>query len=461
MPDVSQTATSDFKAAWEQIYVIGETKSELAASQYATLQNMHPALSSAPTPVPDALNILRTVHQAIQNGWVTAVHDCSEGGLAIALAEMSLSGGFGAKINLANVPTDQPLDDNTILFSESLTRFVITVNDDQQEAFTALLEENGIPHGHLGFTTSSPNFNVRGTDGSRLISSTIETLDRAFRGHTESTDREATADVVTTSGSGALPTPAVHSAPPKVLIIHANGTNRDRDAALACELAGGAPEIVHINRLISGDCNLLDYHMLVIPGGFSYGDDLGAGVLWAADLRHQLGNPLTEFAQSGRPVLGICNGFQVLVKSGLLDLNQAAVDRPYTLTYNERSRFECRWAKLIPNPNSHSIFTQGLTEPIYCPVAHGEGRFMVRDSATADHLEAQNRIALTYAADGYPLNPNGSTHNIAGICNQQGNIMGLMPHPEDHIFPWQHPHHHRGAQGMLGLSLFINGINNA
>jgi len=86
---------------------------------------------------------------------------------------------------------------------------------------------------------------------------------------------------------------------------------------------------------------------------------------------------------------------------------------------------------------------------------------MVRDSATADHLEAQNRIALTYAADSYPLNPNGSTHNIAGICNQQGNIMGLMPHPEDHIFPWQHPHHHRGAQGMLGLSLFINGINNA
>ncbi len=268
---------------------------------------------------------------------------------------------------------------------------------------------------------------------------------------------------------------------PKVLILHANGSNRDHDAALACTLAGGAPEIVHINQLMAGERRLADYGMLVIPGGFSYGDDLGAGVLWALDLRQRFGEELREFVRNGRPVLGICNGFQTLVKAGVLGdfQNRPTNSRTTTLTFNQSNQFECRWVTLKPNPNSPSLFTQGLTEPIYCPVAHGEGRLMVADEAALVALQAENLIPLRYSVNGnrssvnglritdyglpntdYPANPNGSVLDIAALCNPAGNVLGLMPHPENHIFPWQHPRASRGERGMLGLRLFENGVKN-
>jgi phosphoribosylformylglycinamidine synthase len=204
--------------------------------------------------------------------------------------------------------------------------------------------------------------------------------------------------------------------------------------------------------------------MLVIPGGFSYGDDLGAGTLWALDLKERFDEELAQFVQSGRPVLGICNGFQALVKAGLLPGNGQAVEqRTVTLAANELGQFECRWVYLRPNPNSPNIFTCGLEQLIYCPVAHGEGRLAVDGIETAENLEANKLIALTYVDETgnpalYPANPNGSILNIAGLSNSAGNVLGLMPHPEDHIFPWQHPRHHRGDQGMSGLRLFENAI---
>ncbi len=242
---------------------------------------------------------------------------------------------------------------------------------------------------------------------------------------------------------------------PAVLILHATGTNRDRDAAWACELAGGAPEIVHVNRLAAGEINLADYRMLVLPGGFSYGDDLGAGKVWATGLRHRLADALAEFVASGRPVLGICNGFQVLVKAGLLP-------PAFTLTRNDSARFECRWVYLEPNPASPCIFTRGLVEPIYCPVAHGEGKFVAATPDALAELEAAGLAALRYTGPGgeieYPWNPNGSQNAIAGICNPQGTVFGLMPHPEDHIRSEQHPGFQRGARGNSGLPLFQNGV---
>jgi phosphoribosylformylglycinamidine synthase len=208
--------------------------------------------------------------------------------------------------------------------------------------------------------------------------------------------------------------------------------------------------------------------MLVVPGGFSYGDDLGAGVLWALDLRHRLGNDVNKFVESGRPVLGICNGFQVLVKSGLLpgpEMNSNG-QRSVSLVANHSGHFECRWVYLQANPHSPSLFTDGLTEPIYCPVAHGEGRLAVADKQVLNTLQANNLNALTYVnADGspatYPFNPNGSAGNIAGLCNPTGNVLGLMPHPEDHVFPWQHPRRHRDEAGLDGLGLFKNGVKRA
>jgi phosphoribosylformylglycinamidine synthase I len=208
--------------------------------------------------------------------------------------------------------------------------------------------------------------------------------------------------------------------------------------------------------------------MLLIPGGFSYGDDLGAGQVWAQELRHTLRQDLESFAKQGRPVLGICNGFQVLLKSGLLPETDFASgeDRDVTLTYNEQGRFECRWVYLKTNANSTSLFTEGLDELIYAPVAHGEGRVMSRDAAATERLWNNGQVALTYVdangnAAGYPLNPNGSVTGIAALNNREGNVMGLMPHPEDHIYPWQNPLYHRGERGNLGIVLFKNGIRYA
>jgi len=257
---------------------------------------------------------------------------------------------------------------------------------------------------------------------------------------------------------------------PRVLILVASGTNRDRDAAVACERAGGQPELVHVNQLRAGDRRLGDYQMLLIPGGFSYGDDLGAGRILGTDLLHSLGrlypfdDDLHSFAESGKPILGICNGFQALVKSGFLP--GPPPEQQATLATNASNRFECRWVYLKPNPASSCVFTQGLEELIYCPVAHGEGRFVPKDDQALLTLQSRGLIALTYVDSNgqpaeYPLNPNGSIANIAGICNDKGNIFGLMPHPEDHVFPWQHPRWTRGEINNSGLPLFRNAVHYA
>lgn len=252
---------------------------------------------------------------------------------------------------------------------------------------------------------------------------------------------------------------------PLVIILHATGTNRDREAAYAVERAGGRPAIVHVNELRERPAQLQESQMLILPGGFSYGDDLGAGRLWASDLRWLFQEQLSRFVQAGKPVLGICNGFQALVRSGWLPGPPAAGIRA-TLTRNASNRFECRWVLLEPDPESPCVFTQGLTERIYCPVAHGEGRFVPADEGTLGELQARRLVALTYVGpDGgpadYPHNPNGSVAGIAGICNEQGNILGLMPHPEDHVDPWQHPRWTRGERGGLGVALFVRGVRYA
>lgn len=250
---------------------------------------------------------------------------------------------------------------------------------------------------------------------------------------------------------------------PRVLILHVSGTNRDAEAARAIEHAGGAPEIVHINQLHQGERTFDDYAMLLLPGGFSYGDALGAGARLALDLRVYFEDQLHRFVDSGRPVLGICNGFQTLVKCGLLPgdatsqvREQAA--RRATLTENASGHFECRWVHLQVNPNSPAAYLGQIDDLIFCPVAHGEGNFQVVDEITLDALTRDNLITFRYVDDKgnpvggtYPGNPNGSVADIAGICNAAGNVVGLMPHPEDHILPIQNP---LGRSDRLGLPLF-------
>ncbi|TLN00674.1 phosphoribosylformylglycinamidine synthase subunit PurQ, partial [bacterium] len=211
-----------------------------------------------------------------------------------------------------------------------------------------------------------------------------------------------------------------------------------------------------------------DYQLRVLPVGFSYADALGAGKLLALELQHDFAGPIAEFVASGKPVIGICNGFQALVKAGLLpDPARAAEEAQATLTFNANGHFECRWVRMLP-VSQVCVWTRGLREPIDCPVAHGEGNFQARDPRLVETLLASGQAALLYAAaDGqpaqgaYPYNPNGSAADIAGLCNPAGNVLGLMPHPEDHIFPAQHPLWTRGLARGSGLALFRNGVAHA
>ncbi len=452
VPDVTQTATSDFKTPGNLLYLVGNTRDEFGGSHYHLLHGLRGG--TVPQPNPNPLETLRAVHKAIQAGSVSACHDVSEGGLAVALAEMAIGGRLGADITL-------PQGDAAIwLYAESTGRFVMEVTPQHRTQFESLVPSAA----WIGTVTEAPVLHIAQSGQTRLMLE-IATLEQAWRGHGGTQAAVAPAPRQQTSESEALSVPFLHTARPRVLILHANGSNRDHDAFLACELAGGAPEIVHVNQIFSGQRALLDYHMLVIPGGFSYGDDLGAGVLWAFDLRERL-TGLDQFVADGRPVLGICNGFQTLVKAELLPGRAWNDPRRVTLTYNAQRHFECRWVYLEPNPASPCVFTQGLTERIHCPVAHGEGRIAASDETTLADLHRNHLIPLTYcAADGqpagYPFNPNGSAHNIAALCNPAGNVFGLMPHPENHIYPWQHPRRHRGESGMMGLALFQNGVRHA
>jgi len=242
----------------------------------------------------------------------------------------------------------------------------------------------------------------------------------------------------------------------KVLILHAPGTNRDGDLAEAVRKAGEEAIIRPLSLLSEERLKPSAYGMLALPGGFSYGDALGAGRLFSLDLLTWLRDFMHSFIESGRPVIGICNGFQALVKAGFLP--DGALQA--TLTTNARGRFECRWVTLHTNPSNPSPWLEGL-DTMICPVAHGEGRFFI---AQGQELPV-GQIAFRYvhpngapAAGSYPANPNGSVQDIAGITNPAGNVLGLMPHPEDHIHPYQHPRWSRLEKGCMGLKLIKNGL---
>jgi phosphoribosylformylglycinamidine synthase len=257
---------------------------------------------------------------------------------------------------------------------------------------------------------------------------------------------------------------------PRGLILHAPGTNRDNEAALALEHAGARAEIVPLTQLRAGEKHLRDFQILALPGGFAYADALGAGKLLALDLILYFADAVNEFIANEKPVIGICNGFQALVKARILPSLQSPVSSlqsQATLTFNRRGHFECRWVTLKP-VSQKCVWTRGLEEMIYCPIAHGEGNFQLADENDLATLRAREQIALRYVCENgepangaYPFNPNGSRDDIAGVCNERGNVLGLMPHPENHIFAYQHPRHTRGERGNLGLRLFENGVKYA
>ncbi|MFC1957289.1 phosphoribosylformylglycinamidine synthase I [Chloroflexota bacterium] len=246
----------------------------------------------------------------------------------------------------------------------------------------------------------------------------------------------------------------------RTLIIRAPGTNCDAETIFAFQQAGAEVSLVHVNQLIRGEERLADYQIMVIPGGFSYGDDIAAGKVLANDLKLKLGEDILGFIEDGKLILGICNGFQALVKAGFLpELSNDASPR-LTLANNDSGKFECRWVNLSVNKQSPCVFTKGM-DSLYLPVAHGEGK-LVADPEVVSSLN----VTLYYTDEqgntdaGYPDNPNGSLGNIAGICDSSGRIFGLMPHPERHIRGTQHPQWTRlGAREYGdGFQIFRNAV---
>ena len=238
----------------------------------------------------------------------------------------------------------------------------------------------------------------------------------------------------------------------RVLILRAPGTNCDQETGYAFQQAGAkSTEIVHLNRFFEKPKILEQTDILCIPGGFSFGDDLGAGKIFAAKILHSFYEPMQAFRDAGKLILGICNGFQVLLKSGLL-----GDPGKMTLTWNTTPRFTDRWVHLQTTA-SKCVFLQGI-ESLYLPIAHAEGRFTSQTPKDMSVLREKQQLPLCYVAS---ENPNGSEGNVAGVCDESGRVFGLMPHPERHIDPVQHPHWTRldtkPSEGD-GLTLFRNAV---
>jgi len=262
-----------------------------------------------------------------------------------------------------------------------------------------------------------------------------------------------------------------HPREPMAVVLSAPGTNRQYDAELALTYAGATVQHVDVRDVDTHKNALASARLIVVAGGFSYADALGSARVFAMEVEQRVGGLLQEKADSGTAILGICNGFQMLVRAGIVPGSPFGET---ALAHNERGKFECRWVDLAP-VSERCVWTRDLSI-IACPVAHGEGRF-VCDANTLNALRKDDCIALRYAtssgspADGaYPLNPNGSVDDIAGVCNVKGNVLGMMPHPENHVLPRQghsfnkgherdcNPHNrHKG----LALQLFRNGVEYA
>lgn len=252
----------------------------------------------------------------------------------------------------------------------------------------------------------------------------------------------------------------------RALVLTGYGINCDYETADAFSRAGAEATRVHLNDVIANPAMLKDDQILAVPGGFSFGDDVASGKILANRLRYKLGDALKQFVAEGKLLIGICNGFQVLVKMGMLPMLDGDFRQEVTLTHNDSGRFEDRWVNLQATQNTHCVWVKGLDQ-LELPIRHGEGKFIPRDSGVLDTLRSRGMVALRYChADGraaqgqFPANPNGSIDDVAGICDATGRVFGLMPHPEAHTERTHHPRwtrEDRPGEG-IGLRVFRNAV---
>lgn len=257
----------------------------------------------------------------------------------------------------------------------------------------------------------------------------------------------------------------------KALVITGFGLNCENETAAAFRAAGAGADKIHLNDLLDGHAALKDYHILAFIGGFSFGDHLGAGTVFANRIKYRMREQLEAFVKAGRLVIGICNGFQTITRLGLVPaLGGRLFEQQVALAQNAQGTFRDDWTMLKGNPASPCVFTKGI-DLLPLPIRHGEGRFVPRDAALLAELEEKNLVCLRYAdpdtgdaATEFPANPNGSVNSIAGICDPSGRIFGLMPHPEAYLSPFNHPQWPRQKingvlpEKGLGTVIFDNAV---
>lgn len=248
----------------------------------------------------------------------------------------------------------------------------------------------------------------------------------------------------------------------RALVLYGYGINCERESKYVIEKSGGRADILHLNKVLETPSLLEGYNMLMVPGGFSFGDDLGSGKVFANKMKFRLRDQLEDFVKADKLVLGICNGFQVLVKMGLLP--EPDFQQRVTLTTNDSGHYEDRWVILKANKKSLCIFTRDI-DYLLCPVRHAEGKFIPKDEQVLKELNEKDQVVFRYTDKngelaGYPYNPNGSVENIAGICDSTGHIFGMMPHPEAFNIPENCPYWVKGTvKEPLGLRIFKNAVD--
>ena len=507
--DISKCVTLDAKMPGDDVYVVGITKNELGGSEYYDLFG-YIGLNVPKVDVSSFMPLYKAIEEALSEGLVASCHGIYRGGLAVHAALVAMAGWLGMEIDLRNVPTDGLERNDHILFSESTGRFIVTVSPEKREKFESVFRkhcgswsEKAVRR--VGTVLDKPIFRCIGLDGSVLFEEPIGELKKAWSGKEEVDSPElylpdrnmsdlrkilpqtpetpqAPSFVIPSVGatpcgcpslgaatggpplpSGRLGMTLGHASPgggatvgakkPLAIVLTGFGLNCDYETAHVLEIAGAKAVRLHLNDLIARPEWLREAKIFVIDGGFSWGDDHGAGVIMGCRLRYNLGDELLEFADRGGLILGICNGFQVLSNLGLLPAIDRAKDpngrqksfaREVALLPNDCGHFVDSWVWLQADPLSPCVFTQGLNI-VEFPVRHGEGKFYTSQDVLKSLIE-NHQVALRYVCpDGspaqgrYPFNPNGSIFDIAGICDPTGRIMGLMPHPEAFHHFTNHP----------------------
>ncbi len=506
--DVRDAVTLDLKAPGDAVFLIGTTRDETGASEYFRHRGELDGLAQPPgAPCPyvgnkaprvdpaETLPLYRAFDSAVRERLVRSASVPARGGLALALARAAMAGELGMDLDLDRCPDLAALPADVALFAESGGRFVATVPEEHAAAFARRFE--GLACRRIGTVTGAPRLVAR-LGGKTVLDADVFELKTAFKA-TLAEEQPEPGPAIESPGRG--PSPAREEpaglrvarfrslpedekerrrAEVRVLILTGLGLNCEEETDAAFRTAGAVPERVHLLDVLDGRAPraLSEYPILVFVGGFAFGDHLGAGSVFANKIRWRLYDRLLEFIDGGGLALGICNGFQTMVRLGMLPGFDGDYRTPRaTLAPNDRLGYRNAWVRLAFDPESPCVWTRGV-ETLDVPARHGEGKFLVADGEVMSRLESGRQIAARYVGpDGsptlaWPWNPNGSPGAVAGVCDPSGRLFGMMPHPDAYLYAFQHPLWFRRARNAhtpdpsrtfpeegAGIAIFRNGVD--